>query len=98
MQTFAVVLLDTVVGTVVGIIESYVSNMIIYLAMFSGDRENNNPLGMVAALAAHILMPIAAMLIQLGISRSREYLADATGAKIIGNPRALASALARLLM
>ena len=75
---------------------TYVSNMIIYLAMFSGDREDNNPLGMVAALAAHILMPIAAMLIQLGISRSREYLADATGAKIIGNPRALASALARL--
>ena len=73
---------------------TYVSNMVLYMAMFS-DREDN-PLGIVAAILAHILMPIAALLVQLGISRNREYLADATGAKFIGNPRALANALARL--
>ena len=74
---------------------TYVSNMAIYMAMFS-DRDENNAFGLVAALLAHILLPIAALLIQMGLSRNREYLADATGAKFINNPRALASALARL--
>lgn len=83
------------IASVMATMITYVSNMVLYMAMFSNDRENS-ALGMVAALAAHILMPIAAMLVQLGISRNREYLADATGAKFIGNPRALASALARL--
>lgn len=84
------------VASIMATMITYVSNMILYMAMFSGNRENNNPLAIVAALAAHILMPIAALLIQLGISRNREYLADATGAGYIQNPRALASALARL--
>ena len=73
---------------------TYVSNMVLYMAIFS-DRDDN-PLGAIAAVLAHILMPIAALLVQLGISRSREYLADATGAGFIDNPRARASALARL--
>jgi heat shock protein HtpX len=59
-----------------------------------GDRDRN-PL---AALLMIILAPLAAMLIQLAISRSREYGADATGAQIIGNPDALASALEKLEM
>ena len=73
---------------------SYVSNMVLYMAVFS-DRDDN-PLAVVGAILAHIFMPIAALLIQMGISRNREYLADATGAGFINNPRALASALARL--
>jgi heat shock protein HtpX len=73
---------------------SYVSNMVLYMAIFS-DRDDN-PLAVIGAILAHIFMPIAALLIQMGISRNREYLADATGAGFINNPRALASALARL--
>ena len=56
-----------------------------------GDRAN--PLAMIAAV---ILAPFAAMLVQLAISRTREYGADRAGAEICGDPRALASALAKL--
>ncbi len=68
--------------------------------MFGGfsrdEEENNNPLAIVATLVAIIVIPIAATLIQLAISRSREFLADETGAKIIKNPLALARALEKL--
>jgi len=68
--------------------------------MFGGfhrDEENNgNPLSIIATLVAIIIVPIAATLIQLAISRSREFLADETGAKIIKNPGALARALEKL--
>jgi heat shock protein HtpX len=59
----------------------------------SDDREGVNPIGMLAII---ILGPIAALLIQMAISRSREYGADTTGAQIVGDPMALASALAKL--
>jgi heat shock protein HtpX len=79
-------------------IASAIGAMITYLAYFflwfGGD--NNSPLGIVASLAMVLLAPIAASLIQLGISRQREYAADATGADICGNPESLASALLRL--
>jgi len=61
-----------------------------------GDDDDNNPLGAIIGIVLLILAPIAAMLIQMAISRSREYAADAGGAKISGDPRALASALRRL--
>ena len=61
---------------------------------FGGDDES--PLGLIGSLAMVILAPIAATLIQLAISRQREYAADATGAEICGNPESLASALLRL--
>lgn len=75
----------------------FVANMMRFAAFFGGggvDGENrSNPL---AAILLSILAPIAAMLIQMAISRSREYLADETGARISGQPLSLAAALAKL--
>ncbi len=68
---------------------------IAYLFLWFGD-DNNSPLGLIANLALFLLAPISASLIQLAISRQREYSADATGAQICGNPESLASALLRL--
>ncbi len=62
---------------------------------FGGEREGGED-GILTALALMILAPIAAMMIQLAISRSREYAADASGAKWTGNPVALARALEKL--
>jgi len=62
----------------------------------SDDREDGNPLSAVGAIVAIIIAPLAATLIQMAISRSREYLADETGAKYCGKPLALASALKKI--
>ena len=67
-----------------------------YMLMWFGGDEDNGPFGLVAALGMVILAPIAASIIQLSISRQREYAADAGGAEICGNPESLASALLRL--
>jgi heat shock protein HtpX len=64
------------------------------LLWFGGDDES--PLGAIAAIALVLLAPLAASIIQLAISRQREYAADAGGAQICGNPESLASALLRL--
>jgi len=66
--------------------------MLANFAMFFGDRRNNN-LGLIGMIVMMILAPLAASLIQMAISRRREYLADQTGAEICGNPLWLASAL-----
>jgi heat shock protein HtpX len=68
---------------------------IAYLFLWFGD-DNNSPLGLIANLALFLLAPISASLIQLAISRQREFSADATGAQICGSPESLASALLRL--
>ena len=77
---------------------SAIGSMITYLAYFflwfGGDDES--PLGLIGSLALVLLAPISATLIQLAVSRQREYSADATGAQISGNPESLASALLRL--
>jgi heat shock protein HtpX len=79
-------------------VASAIGAMITYLAYFfmwfGGDDES--PLSLVANLALILLAPIAASLIQLAVSRQREYAADATGAELCGNPESLASALLRL--
>jgi heat shock protein HtpX len=67
-----------------------------YMLLWFGGDENNSPLGAIASLALVLLAPIAASIIQLSISRQREYAADAGGAEICGNPESLASALLRL--
>ncbi len=79
-------------------VASAIGAMITYLAYFfmwfGGDDDS--PLGLIGSLALVILAPISASLIQLAVSRQREYAADATGAEICGNPESLASALLRL--
>ncbi|HVC07824.1 MAG TPA: zinc metalloprotease HtpX [Solirubrobacterales bacterium] len=67
-----------------------------YMLVWFGGEDNNSPLGLASSLALVLLAPIAATIIQLSISRQREYAADATGAQLCGNPEALASALLRL--
>jgi heat shock protein HtpX len=66
-----------------------------YMVMWFGN-DDDSPLSLVASLALVLLAPIAATIIQLSISRQREYAADAGGAQICGNPESLASALLRL--
>jgi heat shock protein HtpX len=69
---------------------------IAYMLLFVGGDDDNGPLGLVSAIAMMLLAPIAATVIQLAISRQREYSADATGARISGSGNALADALERL--
>ena len=80
------------VASAIGTAITYVA----YMLMFFGGDEDNGPLGLISALALVILAPIAASIIQLSISRQREYAADAGGAELCGNPESLASALLRL--
>ena len=84
-------ILTTSVAAAIGMSITYLAYFFMW---FGGDDES--PLGLVANLALIILAPIAASLIQLAVSRQREYSADATGAQICGNPESLASALLRL--
>ena len=88
------VLLMTFAATVAGAI-SYAAQIAFFSMLFggSGNRNGVNP---VLLLLALITAPIAAMLIQLAISRSREYRADEVGARTLGDPEALASALQKL--
>ena len=92
------ILISTVASTIAGAI-SYISHIASWGLMFGGgrrDSEDRSPLGSVVAIAVMILAPIAAMLIQMAISRSREYRADESGAAICGNPLSLAGALKKL--
>src|SRR6266511_4958426 len=84
-------ILITSVASAIGGAITYIAYMLLW---FGGD--NDSPLGLVGALALVLLAPIAASIIQLSISRQREYSADATGAEICGNLESLASALLRL--
>ena len=85
------ILIQSVAATIGGAI-TYLA----YMLMWVGGDDNNSPLGVIGALAMVLLAPLAASLIQLSISRQREFSADATGAQICGNPESLASALLRL--
>jgi heat shock protein HtpX len=90
------ILVMTVAATIVGAI-SYLAQIAMWNTMLGGGRNRNASEGtMVVAVLGMILAPIAAMLVQLSISRSREYKADYSGAKTIGQPLALASALQKL--
>src|SRR3954449_9016636 len=92
------ILISSVAATIAGAI-TLLAHAAQWALIFGGmggrDDRNRNPLG---ELLLIVLAPIAATLIQLAISRSREYGADDTGARIIGNPEALASALEKLEM
>ncbi len=86
---------DTLIMTVTATIAGAIS-MLANFAMFFGGRDRNNPLGFVGTLLLMILAPLAAMLVQMAISRTREYAADREGAEIAGNPLWLARALEKI--
>jgi heat shock protein HtpX len=91
------ILISSVAATVAAAI-MMVARMAQFAAMFGGggsrdDREGTNPIAMIATI---IFAPMAAMLVQAAISRSREFLADAGGAKIAGSPYGLVNALRKL--
>lgn len=86
---------DMLLMTVTATLAAAISHLA-YVAMFMGGRNDDEGGNPIAALAMVILAPIAAMVIQLGIGRSREFKADAGGAEISGQPLALASALKKL--
>jgi heat shock protein HtpX len=87
---------DTLTMTITATIAGAISMLAQFGLFFGGGNRNNSGLGMIGTLAMVILAPIAAMLVQMAISRTREYSADAMGAQISGRPLALASALARI--
>ena len=85
---------DTLTMTIAATIAGAIAMLANFALFFGGNR--NNPLGIVGVLLAAITAPIAAMLIQMAISRTREYSADRDGAAIAGNPLWLASALGKI--
>jgi heat shock protein HtpX len=84
------ILLTSVVASIASAI-TWIGYMVLWIG-----GDDDSPLGIIGPLLLWLLAPIAAAVIQLAISRQREYAADATGAEICGNPESLASALMRL--
>ncbi len=91
------ILISTIAGTIAGVI-SYIATMAQWTAMFGGfgGRDRNNNSNIVSLLVLAIVTPIIASLIQLAISRSREYIADASGARILKDSSGLARALEKI--
>ncbi len=88
---------DTLTMTITATIAGAIGMLANFALFFGGGSDRrNNPLGIVGVLLVSILAPIAAMLVQMAISRSREYEADRIGAEISGQPLWLASALAKI--
>ena len=85
---------DTLTMTVTATLAGAISMLANFALFFGGNRDNR--MGMIGTLALMILAPLAAMLVQMAISRTREYSADHTGAEICGNPEWLATALQKL--
>jgi heat shock protein HtpX len=86
---------DTLIMTLTATIAGAIS-MLANFAFMMGGRDRNNPLGIIGVIAIMIMAPIAAMLVQMAISRAREYDADRTGAEVSGRPLWLASALGQI--
>ena len=85
---------DTLIMTITATIAGAISMLANFALFFGGNRDN--PLGLIGTILMMILAPIAAMLVQMAISRSREYEADRIGAEICGQPAWLASALEKI--
>lgn len=90
------ILIGSIAATLAGAI-AFLSHMARFAALFGGrgSRDDRNPLGLILVM---IFAPLAAMLVQMAISRSREYAADQGGARLCGNPFYLANALRKLEM
>ena len=86
---------DTLTMTITATLAGAISSIATWGALMGGNR-NNNGLGAIGSIALAVLAPAAAMIVQMAISRSREYEADKMGADICGNPHWLASALAKI--
>lgn len=90
------ILVMTVAVVLAGFL-SVVADMFLRMSMFGGgDRDNKSPVLLIAGIAAMIIAPIAAQLIQLAVSRKREFLADASGALLTRYPEGLSSALQKI--
>lgn len=90
------ILIASVAATIAAAI-SFIATMARWGAIFGGGgRDNEGPGGLVSLLVASIVAPISAVIIQMAVSRSREFRADAIGAQIVGHPQGLASALRKL--
>jgi len=91
---------DILIGSVAAAIAmgiTFLSRIFLWGAMFGGgDRRDNNPIGAIGTIVSLILAPIAAGLIQMAVTRSREYEADRAGARLIGDGEPLARALAKI--
>jgi heat shock protein HtpX len=90
------ILVSSIAATVAGAIAAIAEIFQWSLFFGGGDEEDAGPLGWIGLLATIIVAPIAASLLQLAVSRQREYLADATGAQLLGHPAPLADALETL--
>jgi heat shock protein HtpX len=87
---------DTLTMTVTATLAGAISMLANFALFFGGGDNRNNPLGFVGVLLVAILAPLAAMLVQMAISRGREYEADRRGAELTGQPLWLASALGKI--
>jgi heat shock protein HtpX len=87
---------DTLTMTITATLAGAISMLGNFAFFFGGNRNNNNPLGFVGVLVAMIVAPLAAAIVQMAISRTREYSADRRGAEICDNPMWLASALGKI--
>jgi heat shock protein HtpX len=87
---------DTLTMTITATFAGAISMLAQFGFFFGGGNNRNNPLGPLGGIAMLILAPIAAMLVQMAVSRTREYEADRDGAEISGDPLALASALGKI--
>ena len=89
---------DILVSSIAAMIAGAVSAIanVLQLSFLFGSEDEDNPLGLLGALAAMILAPLGATLLQLGVSRQREYLADATAAQLLGEAAPLADALEQI--
>ena len=85
----------TITATLAGAI-AMLGNLAFFFGGGFGGRNNNNPFGIIGVLVAMLVAPLAAMLVQMAISRTREYSADRMGARFCGNPVWLASALQKI--
>lgn len=87
---------DTLTMTITATLAGAISMLGNFAFFFGGNRDNNNPLGMIGTIIAMLVAPFAAMIVQMAVSRTREYAADRRGAEICGNPLWLASALNKI--